>query len=200
MPTLTTSDKNLQKVKDNDLHFLMPDSLRYLEFKLVHKNKMVRNKHFKLSIVTTLFDKVSQRVLAVFKDNPEPMVTICFAKDIQHNLVSNDDLTFLITHNVTKDLNERYGIPHSAIEKVITDKLESFNYALYVDKKKPNNESIDLTLALTLPVDISQVSSSQNYDPSTHSWLSMDILDDIRSRMHFDHDTAVLFGSHKFMS
>ena len=200
MPTLTTSDKRLQKVKNNDLHFLMPDSLKYLEFKLVHKNKMVRNKHFKLSIVTTLFDKVSQRVLAVFKDKPEPMVTICFAKDIQHNLVSNDDLTFLITHNVTKDLNERYGIPHSSIEKVITDKLESLNYALYVDKKKSDNESIDLTLALTLPVDITQVSNSQNYDPSTHSWLSMDILDDIRSRIHFDHDTAVLFGSHKFMS
>jgi hypothetical protein len=128
------------------------------------------------------------------------MVTICFAKDIKHNLVNNNDLTFLITHNVTKDLNDRYGIPHSAIERVIIDKLESFNYALYVDKKKSENESIDLTLALTLPVDITQVSDSQNYDSTTHSWLSMDVLDDIRSRMHFDHDTAVLFGSYKFMS
>jgi hypothetical protein len=196
MPTLTTSDKRLQEVKDNDLHFLMPDSLKYLEFKLVHKNKMVRNKHFKLSIVTTLFDKVSQRVLAVFKDKPEPMVTICFAKDIKHNLVNNNDLTFLITHNVTKDLNDRYGIPHSAIERVITDKLENFNYALYVDKKKSKNESIDLILALTLSVDMAQVSDSQNYDSSTHSWLSMDTLGDIRSRVHFDHDTAVFFGSH----
>jgi len=138
--------------------------------------------------------------LAVFKDKPEPMVTICFAKDIQHNLVSNDDLTFLITHNVTKDLNDRYGIPHSVIEKVITDKLESFNYGLYVDKKKSKNESIELTLALTLPVDMAQVSDSQHYDPSTHSWLDIDILTDIRSRLHVDHDTAVFLGSHKFMS
>jgi hypothetical protein len=110
--------------------------------------------------------------------------------------VNNNDLTFLITHNVTKDLNDRYGIPHSAIERVITDKLESFNYGLYVDKKKSKNESIDLILALTLSVDMAQVSDSQNYDSSTHSWLSMDALGDIRSRVHFDHDTAVFFGSH----
>jgi DNA polymerase elongation subunit (family B) len=195
MPILTISTKPFKRDLPQATTFLAPHKLTEFQYGMTPRKDLVKGEHIRVSLVLTLFDKVSKSIFTLFEDNVSPRMSVCLSRSIFHNPVTNANLHNVLTHNVVREMFERFELVIEDLEEKVKKKFEESNFTLYIDTKRLDNSLPALTVGLTLAVDKAEINKSSFFNSENHSWLDFDILNDLRQKIQMDDDSLVFMAA-----
>jgi hypothetical protein len=193
MSTLTAVTENLESLTKDSVTFITPHTLTHLEYKMLPEKALRKNKDFKVDLIVTLFDKVTKRILTYFKEkDSDTTFSVCLHRDVHQDYVNNEHLLDVLAYNVADCLRSKFHMDLYEVKDIIRDKLIGHNYALYVDKKTNGGKLPDLKVCFTLGVSSEEISKSSNFDESNYSWLDIDVIKDMASRIETDNSSDMV--------
>lgn len=192
MTILTIPSKSVDFANKTGTTFISPAKLFDFNYRMTPKNDLHKLKDIRVSLSLTLFDKVSNKILTIFEDKPEPKVSICLTRNIHHNLVNKDHLFELLTYNAVRELFERFKLTVEGLEDVILQKLKDQNHSFYIDRKRVDKSLPTLTIGMMLGVCDKTASLIEESNRETNHWLDFDVLRELKERIGMDDDTVVV--------
>lgn len=195
MPILTISTKPFKHDLPQATTFLSPHKLTEFQYGMTPRKDLDKGENIRVSLVLTLFDKVSKSIFTLFEDTISPRMSVCLSRSIFHNPVTNSNLHNVLTYNAVREMFERFELAIEGLEEKIKKKFEEHNFTVYIDTKRLDNSLPVLTVGLTLAVDKAEINKSSFFNSEKHSWLDFDILNELRQKIQMDDDSLVFMAA-----
>lgn len=200
MPILTISSKTFKHELPKATTFFSPERLTEFKYGMTARKDLAKGNHIRVSLVLTLFDKVSKNIFTLFEDSIPTKLSICLSRSIFHNPVTVCNLHNVLAHNVMREMFERFELNIEGLEDLIKQKLKQNNYSLYLDSKRIDGSLPVLTVGMTLAVDKDEISKSSFFNSKKHSWLNCDALSHFQHQFQMDDDTLIFLKAFDSLS